>query len=118
MRILVVDDYAPFANSVRLMLRDHQVELATGGREAIELLERDSGFDAMLVDLSMPGVSGLEVYEHLRTREPSACGRVIFITGGATEDASDALAALQNQSLEKPFREPELRALLARLPTP
>jgi CheY-like chemotaxis protein len=114
MRILVVDDYAPFCNSVRLMLRDHQVEVALDGREAIARLAGDPGFDVLLLDLNMPGVSGLDVYEHLKRGRPEAGTRVIFMTGGATTRlAAERLDALDAPRLAKPFREPELRALLA-----
>jgi len=114
MRILVVDDYAPFCNSVRLMLRDHQVEVALDGREAIARLADDPAFDVLLLDLNMPGLSGLEVYDHLQRGAPVPGTRVIFMTGGATTSlAAERLGAIDAPSLEKPFREPELRALLA-----
>jgi two-component system, cell cycle sensor histidine kinase and response regulator CckA len=116
MRILVVDDYAPFCNSVRLMLHDHRVEVAAGGRQALEVLANDAAFDALLLDVNMPEVSGLDVYEFLQLRAPGASQRVIFVTGGATSPVvADLLGTLRNPQLDKPFREPELRALLAEM---
>ena len=63
-RILVVDDEPAILRSMKSLLRhDHDVELADGGRAAIELLKHDIGFDLVLCDLNMPDVDGVDVHD-------------------------------------------------------
>jgi len=116
MQILVVDDYEPFARSLRhLLLDEHQVTIATSRTSAIALLGEAGAFDVVLLDLNLAGESGLDVYEHLRTRAPDVASRVVFMTGGfESGQVADALSQLDVPRLEKPFREGELREALQR----
>jgi CheY-like chemotaxis protein len=55
-------------------------------------------------DLMMPGMSGIELYEHLRQSRPALARRIVFMTGGAfTRRAAEFLAATENRRVEKPF---------------
>lgn len=114
MRILIVDNYAPFARSLRLMLSvDHDVSVAGGGAEGLAFLRAGPGFDAILCDLLMPDVTGMDVFRALRAERPGEEARILFMTGGAhTDEARDFLAGVPNPCLEKPFAPERLDELL------
>ena len=119
MRILVIDNYAPFARSLRLMLSaDHEVGVASGGSEALGLFRTGQRYQAVLCDLLMPKVSGMDVYRALRDERPGEEARIIFMTGGVhTEEARLFLAQVANPCLEKPFAPGRLHDLLRALET-
>lgn len=107
MRLLIVDDYVPFALSLQRLLADeHEVQVCHGGREALALIEgersQDLTFDCIFCDLGLQGVSGADVWRALSLRGEQ--GRIIFMTGGATSpQALEFLAGVENVCLEKPF---------------
>lgn len=104
-RVLVVDDEPGIRQLVARLLRDlHDVELAGSGEEAKALLERDPAFDAILCDLMMPRMSGLELHAWMRAEAPELAPRVIFMTGGTfTPGAAEYLGGITNRQLDKPF---------------
>jgi PAS domain S-box-containing protein len=112
--ILVVDDDDAFRRGVHRILTRVGYNLleARGGAEAVELHAKSStGVDLLLTDLVMPGMSGEELANALRARQPSL--KVIYMTGYA----SKALAAPAGEEgpasiLPKPFRENRLLALV------
>jgi PAS domain S-box-containing protein len=84
--VLVIDDEEGLQRVARGMLEQcgYRVQCAGSGPEGIALFENDpSGIDAVLLDLSMPGMSGLETYERLRAVNPSV---KILLTSGIIED--------------------------------
>jgi len=103
-RFLVVDDEPAILKTYPRFLGNDQCVARSSGREALELLQHGERFDAILCDLMMPQMSGMELYDELARSVPEQAGRVIFVTGGAfTERARQFLAARTNQTLEKPF---------------
>lgn len=73
-RVLLVDDHAIARNGVRLML-DTAGDIDVAGEaadasQALELL-RHQAFDVALVDITMPGMNGLDLLRHLRTLHPA-----------------------------------------------
>ncbi len=109
-RVLVVDDEPALLASIRLLLqRNHDVVTASGGRQAVEILREDRRFDAVLTDLMMADLSGIDLYEAVRERHPGLERRFLFMTGGAfTSRAQRFLQSTTMRSIEKPFREDEL----------
>ena len=112
MTILVVDDEPAVRESLRraLQLEGYAVELAADGEDALERLERD-GIDAMVLDLSMPKLDGLETCRRLRAAGSSL--PVLMLT--ARDEVSDRVAGLDagaDDYVVKPFA---LEELLARL---
>jgi two-component system, OmpR family, response regulator MprA len=111
-RILVVDDEPAVQNALSraLVLERYDVAQATDGRQALERLA-DASFEAVILDVSMPYLDGLEVCRRLRDggdRTP-----VLMLT--AREQIDDRVAGLDagaDDYLVKPFA---LRELLARL---
>lgn len=103
-RILIVDDDASLLELMarRLALAHYDVMTANGGREALDLLESRT-FDLVLLDLTMPGVSGLEVLWRLREQRSSTDLPVIIVTGKT--HAHDVVGALElgaNDYVTKP----------------
>jgi two-component system response regulator MprA len=124
MRILVVDDDAAVRDSLRraLQLEGYEVELAGDGAEALQRLENGSPPpDALVLDVSMPRVDGLEVSRRLR----AAGSRLPILMLTARDEISDRVAGLDagaDDYVVKPFALAELfarlRALLRRTPSP
>jgi two-component system response regulator MprA len=112
MRVLVVDDEPPVREALEraLRLEGYDVELAAGGSEALDRIRRDPA-DAVVLDLLMPDVDGLEVCRRVR-----ADGRrtpILVLT--ARDGVSDRVSGLDagaDDYLAKPFA---LEELLARL---
>jgi CheY-like chemotaxis protein len=115
-RILIVDDDRFLTETLRAMIAEHtdaEVKTVADGVQALALLDVDHDFDAVICDISMPGLSGIALYEKLRRSGNPLAGRFIFVTGGAfTESANNFLAAGTVPVLEKPFDSSALGAML------
>ncbi|HEX5798529.1 MAG TPA: response regulator transcription factor [Gaiellaceae bacterium] len=114
MKILVVDDDAAVRESLRraLQLEGYEVELAADGAEALDRLKLDgSAPDALVLDVSMPRLDGLEVCRRLRRGGSGV--PVLMLT--ARDEVADRVAGLDagaDDYVVKPFA---LEELLARL---
>jgi CheY-like chemotaxis protein len=110
-RVLVVDDDQLVSEAVELMLADdYQVKLANGADEALRLLRAGERFDAMVCDLMMPGMSGIELYYEIENEFPALAERVLFATGGAfTRPAQSFVERMGPRVITKPFSSEELR---------
>jgi len=108
--ILVVDDDRDVAQSIELALRRRgfRVTLAHSGVEALKLLHRYRP-DLVLLDVLMPGMSGIEVCRRLRADENTADLPVIFLTArGQERDRIEGLRVGADDYLGKPFNLEEL----------
>ncbi len=111
---LVVDDDRVTNLLLRRFLekRGYRVTSAASGEEALEIL-RSSRPDIVLLDVSMPGIGGLEVLERVRTRELDVA--VVMMTAYGTEEvAIEALRRGADDYLRKPFEQAELAAVTER----
>ncbi len=111
--ILVVDDEPAFLRSLELVLKDmHEVVVADRSRRALELLrENPTRFDAVLCDLSMPGLDGVALYEE--AERLGIGSRFILMTAGAfTTRADDFLARAKCKRIGKPFTLDKLMGVL------
>jgi PAS domain S-box-containing protein len=109
-RVLVIDDEPAMLSSIRRLLASvHDVVTATGGRAALEILGEDPSFDAVLTDLMMADVTGMDLYESVRERRPDLERRFVFMTGGTfTPRAQRFVAEMEDRCLEKPFERRQL----------
>jgi len=116
-RVLMIDDEPGMGRSTRiLMARDYDIVPVTRARDALARIERGERFDAIVCDLMMPEMGGLEFYEQLSRSAPEQASRVVFLTGGAfTAQAREFLARTQQPHVEKPFSEGTLRAAIERI---
>lgn len=104
MRILVVDDEPPICRALRRILVDHDVGLAFSGKEALQLLDTDPGFDLIFCDLMMPELSGPALYDKVTSKHPELRERFVFMTGGAfSEWAQRFINEANPRVLSKPF---------------
>jgi two-component system cell cycle sensor histidine kinase/response regulator CckA len=119
-RVLIVEDEPALALALERALDDsYDALVAPGGREALGLLTRDAAFDAVLCDVMMPGMGGVELYEAVRASVPQLADRFVFMTGGTQAvRIRDFLADSQRPWLEKPFDVRELKELLAEVVAP
>ena len=112
MRVLVAEDNVVNQRlAIRLLeKRGHQVTVADDGREALDALDRGT-FDAVLMDLQMPHMGGLEATAEIRRRE-QATGRhlpIIAMTAHAMKgDREQCLAAGMDAYVAKPIQTDEL----------
>lgn len=114
LNILVVDDEEAMRDSCRQLLsrEGHNVEVAEDGNKGLELMEKRS-FDIVILDLKMPGISGMEVLNKIKSEAPETI--VIVITGYATvESAVLAMKLGAYDFLPKPFTPDELTAIIER----
>jgi two-component system, OmpR family, response regulator MprA len=111
--ILVVDDERAVRESLRraLELEGYEIELAVDGREALDRLDSEPQPDAVVLDVLMPGVDGLEVCRTLR-KSGSSIPVLMLTARTQVEDRVEGLDAGADDYLTKPFA---LEELLARL---
>jgi len=113
-RVLVVEDEAHLAQGLRFNLRaeGHEVEVVGDGEEALDrLLAKHEHFDAVVLDVMLPGKSGFEVASLLRERKNYV--PILMLTArGRPEDVLQGFASGADDYLPKPF---ELAILIARL---
>jgi PAS domain S-box-containing protein len=117
-RLLIVDDEVVFAHALRRLLqRDkHQITIVHEGREAIARAEAGEQFDAIVCDLMMPSMSGMELHAKLVAVAPDQAARLIFLTGGAFSPmAKQFLDRVPNAWFEKPCDLDQLRAAILRV---
>jgi CheY-like chemotaxis protein len=112
--VLIVDDDPLVANALRFMLEDHEVTVTTVPLKALVRLLAGERYDVILCDVSMPGMTGVELHERLRVAVPEQAARIIFVTGGAAPSTMAALERLPNVCLQKPVDPVGLRALVWR----
>lgn len=116
-RILIVDDDPMVGTSLsRVLSREHDVEVQTDGRAALERIRSGARYDVIFCDLMMPILTGMALFEQLTTVAPELVDRVVLMTGGVfTTAARQFLDAVPNERLDKPFDVPNVRALVRRL---
>lgn len=113
--ILFADDEPSLQELMRLELPQmgHRVTVCPDGQTAVAALERDA-FDCLIVDLDMPGMSGIQVIERAHTLAPMA--EPVVLTGKSSlETAVQALRFGATDYLTKPCKLSELSSLLDRI---
>ena len=112
-RILVMDDELTVCKSIRQVLirEDCEVDMAQSGEEALRK-EAEQPYDVIIVDLMMPGLSGLDLLKMLKARNPKA--RIIMVTGYPTmRNTLQAMELGAADFLPKPFLPTTLLNLVA-----
>ncbi|MEO8545239.1 MAG: response regulator [Betaproteobacteria bacterium] len=117
-KILIVDDEPNILISLEYLMQREgfDVRVARDGLQAVEAIERDPP-DLVLLDIMMPGKTGLEVCQHLRSIDRLRHVIIILLTAkGRETDVAKGLALGANAYVTKPFSTRELvtqvRALL------
>ncbi|MCR4315828.1 MAG: response regulator transcription factor [Planctomycetes bacterium] len=112
-RVLVVDDDP----SIRMVLTKglkkdgFEVSQAVGGQEAIKIIDSESQFDLILLDVMMPVVDGRQVLEYIRSNKILATLPVIVLTAAGDEQTTnELLASGATDFVRKPFSLTEICA--------
>ncbi len=115
MRILVVDDDRAVRDALRraLTLVDYEVELSEDGEQALERIVQEVP-DALVLDVGLPGIDGLEVCRRVR-RSGSRVPILILTARDAVSDRIDGLDVGADDYMVKPFDVGELQARLRAL---
>ncbi|NMG75434.1 response regulator [Aromatoleum diolicum] len=117
MRLLLVEDHAELAEWVAKALRHagYALDVLDRGDHADHAL-RSQAYDLVILDLSLPGLDGLEVLRRLRSRQQGAPTPVLVLTArGTTEDRVKGLNLGADDYLPKPFELAELEARIKAL---
>jgi CheY-like chemotaxis protein len=115
MKILIVDDEPQVAEILaRSLAREgHRAVIATSGEEALGMVGAGDP-DAMFLDVSMPGMNGLDVLAEVKRRRPTL--PVVVITGNATPEQLELVKRLGAVDvIEKPAPLTHYQRALARL---
>jgi two-component system response regulator FlrC len=114
-RLLVVDDDIQMLSALEAALRrkGHLVETVSNGLEAAARLETTT-FHAVITDLRMPGMDGMELLERIRSSNPSL-PVVVLSAFGTVPTAVEAIKAGATDFLVKPFSQDALDAVLERI---
>lgn len=110
--VLLVDDEEDFLRTIvkRLNKRGIAAQGATRGEEALALLA-EAPRDVVVLDVKMPGMSGLEVLKHIKTQWPTT--EVIMLTGHASVDA--AMEGMDRGAFDYLMKPADLEDLLYKL---
>ena len=82
MKYLIVDDHALVAGALTLLLEDRDPEAADA---ALELGDREGDADLLILDLSLPGVTGTELMEEIVRRQPML--KILVVSGLADQES-------------------------------
>ncbi len=112
LRIVVIDDEPVLLRLFTAFLAGHEVYTAADPAQGLALV-RAHAPDLVLCDLTMPGLSGKDVYLTLMREGAVRPGRFAIISGGAINDeAAEFLQAFPGRTLQKPVRRATLEALV------
>ena len=116
LRVLVVEDNRVSQTLAEAVLKKsgHTVTIAENGREAVELVERET-FDLILMDVMMPEMDGLEATQVIRSRENESGAHIPIVAVTAASDRETCLTAGMDEFIEKPIRWFELAATIERV---
>ena len=116
--VLVADDEAHIGRIIKIKMEQgpFRVSLAFDGQEAVDILEQDEAVDAVVLDLMMPRLSGLDVLERIRSTDRfKEIPCIILTAAGQEEYEREARKSGATAFLTKPFSPKKLYALIARL---
>jgi PAS domain S-box-containing protein len=116
-RVLLVDDNATNRKVASQILRKAgcEVEMASSGKDAISLLQKDAKFDLVLMDIQMPEMDGMETTRRLHALKLSYLPPIVAMTAYAMkEDRERFLAAGMDDYLAKPIRAQQIIQTVSR----
>ena len=105
-RVLLIDDEPMVRQTLsqQLFRSGLETSIAVDGREALEVLSRDTRFDVILCDMMMPELDGCGFYAALKVQNPELCQRVLFYSGATLPSHLHAFQAVVDRPvLRKPL---------------
>lgn len=114
--IWIVDDDPLVAHAMsRMLTGGYDVLVAKGPLDVLDRIAAGESFDALLCDLMMPEMSGIDLFNRIVAARPDLSRRMVFISGGMyTLEASEFATQPNRLFLEKPFTEPDLHEVIER----
>lgn len=115
-RVLVVDDEKNLCLILSKYLESLgcEVDVASNGLQAMEKIE-NKAYDAMLVDVRMPSMDGIELYQKIRAKYPEMLSRFAFMSGVSELDITAASMAAAVPVIQKPFSRKDILRFLSTL---
>jgi two-component system cell cycle response regulator len=110
-KVLVVDDYEPNAKGMRdlLVAAGHSVRVAYNGIDALQVASEEPP-DLIVLDVVMPGMSGVEVCRELKARSLTRLTPVVLVTGNSEHKYRlDGLEAGADDFIKKPISRSSVR---------
>lgn len=116
-RFLVIEDDATLVRLIRRVVSRRADVLVVAGTadEALRLIEQDSHFDAVLCDVGLPNVGGVELRRMLKRAAPHLIDRLIWMTGD-NEVRGVSEPVRRDRLLRKPFSLEDLEDAMDRVP--
>jgi CheY-like chemotaxis protein len=104
-RVLVIDDEPAVLRAFRRVLSPtYAVTVVNDGLEALQKIRESEGFDAVICDINMPQLGGVDFYRQLELTHPELARRVVFCSGGVFgEEAREFIESTRNPVLHKPL---------------
>jgi len=113
-KVLIVDDDAELRSELRDFLEGYDVVEASRGEDALRLLKRANDIGVVILDVVMPGVSGLDVLTEIKKMDPDL--GIIILTGHSSKDmAIRALKCRADDYVEKPLYGGKIREAVEKL---
>ncbi len=105
--LLVVDDSPDVTMTIKSVLeeedKEYNVTIAENGEECLEMLNNDFTPDAILLDIMMPGIDGMETFEKIRENDRFSNIPIIFLTAKTDHFTEGQGRFLGDDFIQKPF---------------
>ena len=114
-RVLIIDDERDVGVAIGRTLKPTPVVFAQSAAGALGRLDAGGKFAAIICDICMPGIDGMQFYEEVLERSPALARRIVYVTGSV--DSPELTGFLKRTGctcLRKPFEGRELREAVAR----
>lgn len=107
--ILIVDDAAENLDILKALLEDdYKIKAAASGEIALKITRSSSPPDLVLLDVVMPGLNGIQVYQELKKDSATAAIPIVFITGASKDESMFEVLEDEAIKLQKPINIKEL----------
>ncbi len=114
-KILIVDDDEAYKKEfIECFQDEYRIIRASSGEEALKIIKKPNDIDLVLLDIKMPGLSGIEVLIKIKTVSPDI--NVIILTGYSSKDtAIDALRGHADNFIDKSSKVDEIRNIIEKV---
>jgi len=114
-RILIIDDERDVGVAMSRLLKPTPVVFAQSASGALGRLDAGGRFAAIVCDIRMPGIDGMQFYQAVLERSPALARRIVYVTGSlGSPELDEFLARTGCPCLRKPFDGHQLRQAVQR----
>jgi CheY-like chemotaxis protein len=115
-RVLIIDDDRDIGVAVARLLKPTPVVFAQSASGALGRIAAGGRFGAIICDIHMPGIDGIQFHAAVAAQAPSLARRILYMTGSvSTEHLAEFLRRTGCRCIRKPFEGAELRAAVMEL---